>query len=260
MYLNAFIFLILCLSNSGAALSVDVNEIIESIPPNDRCDLEELFYSLVDDEAFGYTLFGDKPVSFGGYFKVTPWENYIELGQCHGLFWKKWEIWEKYKNQFDIHNFLLLKEAASSLSDRIILINKNTLIKTIENNLETFESILREKIDPAQFVSKIESGQISFFDSIQNNEMLLGICLDYGKRNARLFCQRGKIFKEDSMKPCGDYKRSLLRIQSIYFMADHDHAETQYLKEKYGRLRGIVSAIYAKGNFLQTTLSKLTAE
>jgi len=258
MYINTLIFLILFLSNIGSVLSLDVQEIIAKIPSNERRELERLFYKLIDNDTFGYTLFGDKPVSFGGYFTVTPWENYIELGQCDGLFWKKWEVWEKYKHLFEIHNFLILKEVGSSINDRIILINKNALIKAIENNLNTFESILGEKINPIQFLSKIEKGDISFFDSIQNNDMLLGLCLDYGKQNARIYCQRGKIFKYSSLKPCGDYKYSLLRIQSIYYMADFNHPDTEFINEKYKRLRGIISAIYAKGNFLQITLSKLT--
>src|SRR5262249_19654421 len=148
--------------------------------------------SLVNDSHFGYTLFGDKPVSIASYFKITPWENFIELGQCDEIFWKRWKIWEKYRDQFNIQNYLLLKENSLKV-DEILIINKRNFLDTVVNYLDVFETILKKKINPKEFLSEIEQCQVSFYDSIQNNEMLLGILLGYGKHNSFLFYQRQKI-------------------------------------------------------------------
>ncbi len=43
-------------------------------------------------------------------------------------------------------------------------------------------------------------------------------------------------------------------------MVDPKHSETKALEKKYKKLRGKISAIYARGDFLEITLSKLTSE
>jgi hypothetical protein len=60
--------------------------------------------------------------------------------------------------------------------------------------------------------------------------------------------------------PFGDYKYSPLMIQSVHFVADHTHPETIALQQKYREQRGKISAIYAKGNFLEITLTQLTSD
>lgn len=254
-----FIFFISLFIVASFIQAVNVNKLIEQIPLEDRENLERLFYQLIDDDHFGYTLFGDKPVSIGSYFKVTPWENYIELGQCDGVFWKNWGIWEKYKNQFDIKKYLIIKEESDFVYE-VVIINKNEFIKTISTHLNIFENILKKEINPILFLSEIEQGKISFSNSIQNNIVLLGICLGYGKNNSLFFSQKNKILNRNSLELCGDYNNSPLRIQSTYFMANHNNSETKTLQEKYKRLRGKISAIYAQGNFLEITLTQLTSD
>lgn len=250
-------FLLVFLSFAGVLSSTSLEKIVEKIPPEDRKTLEELFFSFVYGDNFGYTLFGDKAVALSACFKITPWENFLELGEWDGLFWKKWETWEKYKTLFPIREYILTREKSSFGAEFFFLINKKTFIGLLKNNLETFEAILKINIHPEQFISKIENGETSFLESINNSEMLLGMCLGYGKWNALLFSQRDKIFKNDCLKFFGSYERSLLRISSVHFMADPDHEETLHLKEKYDQLRGKLSAIYAKGNFFEITVEQL---
>ena len=241
-------------------IAKNTREIIEEIPLEDRKILEELFSILIIDDVFGYTLFGDKPVTIGSHFNSTPWENILELGQHDELFWKKWMIWEKYQNKFHMKNYLFFKEV-NSIVNEIIIINKHEFIKTINRNIQLFENILKKKINPFQLFEDINIGKYSFYDSIENHEMLLGILLGYGKHNALLLCQRGKIFKLDCLSSFAEYERgSLIRLGSFSFMVDDKHPETKYLKNNYASLRGKISAIYANGNFLEITLTQLTSD
>ncbi len=235
----------------------NTTEFIKNIPLEEQKELECLFYNLVNDSNFGYTLFGDKPVSIASYFKITPWENFIELGQCDEIFWQRWKIWEKYRNRFHIQNYLLLKEDSSNVNE-IFFINKKSFLDTLINHLDIFEAILKKKISPQKFLADIEERQISFYDSIQNNEILLGILLGYGKHNSFVFYQRQKILNKNCLNYYSN-KNQLLRINSLCFMVDDNHHETKSLKEKYQKLRGKLSVIYAKGNFLEITLAKLTS-
>lgn len=236
-----------------------LKEVLAKIPIEDYLELEDLFYVLVNHDHFAYTLFGDKPVSIGAYFKVTPWENVIELEQCDGVFWRKWAVWEKYKSQFKIKNYLFFKDT-SSIADEIVVINKKMFVKTIAKNLHVFEEIMREKINPEQFLEKIEQGKISFYESIQHNTILLGILLGYGKHNAMLFYQKNKICKQTCLSSFCRYPHSLSRIKFIGFMADHHHPETERLNKQYQKLHGKISVLYAKGNFLEVTLAQLISE
>lgn len=48
-----------------------VSEILKEAPLDDREDLEDLFSQLIYNNNFGYTLFGDKPVSLASFFNIT---------------------------------------------------------------------------------------------------------------------------------------------------------------------------------------------
>ncbi len=260
MNLNCLTLILLCLLlKTHLIQAANVKQMIENIPLEDRKDIEGLFYNLINDQPFSYTLFGDKPVSIASYFRVTPWENFIELGQCDEIVLKKWKVWEKYKNQFPMKNFFMFKESSSNFEE-IIFINKKAFLKTLINHLDIFEKILGKKIDPKNFLAKIGQGKVSFYDSIQSNEILLGIFFGYGKYNPILFSQRNKILKISCLYAF-DNNSSLQRIgSSIHFMADLNHPETKALQRKYQKLRGKISAIYAKGNFLEITLSELSSD
>lgn len=133
-----------------------------------------------------------------------------------------------------------------------------------------------------------ETGKFSSI--IQDNQMLWGILLGYGVHNSKLYYERTKLdefiyFEElpkipkmkplpsspfssieeeceyfySLLKPFGEYNYSPLIIRPVHFMADHNHPETEKLKNKYNKLRSKISAIYAQGDFLEITLSQLTS-
>jgi hypothetical protein len=267
-------FVIFFIFISYSLQGTNVSTILQEIPDKDRQEICSLFSFLVKEDHFAYTLFGDKAVSISGHFTLTPWENTLERIQSDAIFWKKWQTWEKYKNLFTFKNYLVLNENHPSKNlqvSHIIIINKKAFLKTVYQHLPLFESILGHKIVPEQLLSNIESGKASFRNSISNNEMLWGILLGYGKHNAILYNRRERDYFNNAvlsspaleystikLKGCGDYGYYPFLIGSVYFVGDLDHAETVALRQKYRKLRGEISAIYAKGDFLEITLSKLT--
>lgn len=129
----------------------------------------------------------------------------------------------------------------------------------LNNNLSIFEKILNKTIEPNNFLALIEKGEISFSESIQNNEILLGICLGYGENNSILYYLRNKILQNNYLDFFGDYNYSLMRINSLHFIANHQLEETKKLKTKYQNLRAKISEIYSRGEFLEITLSQLSS-
>lgn len=246
-------------------ISASVKEILDRIPQEEVEVLKHLF-TFLDGDHFAYTLFGDKPLSLSGDFTLTPWNNTLAGFSSGGVFWKRWEVWEKYKRFFPMKNYLLIKEPSKHVnSDNIILINKKEFIKIINKNLSLFQDILKKTIDPHELLSKLEKREITFRESIQDNELLWGILLGYGKHNAELYCRRlycKKILSDKKKKSCyfGDYSYSPLIEKAVHFIADPDHSETIILDKKYSEMRRRISSIYAKGDFLEITLSKLTED
>lgn len=238
--------------------SENIEQIIDKLSCQDREDLEKLFCYFIHQDHFAYTLFGDKPVSISGNFNMTPWENILEIHDSGEVMLKQWHVWEKYFNQFTFKNFILYKEV-NELTFKIILINKKFFLKTIEENTDIFENIIGKKIQPEIFLKDIEQHKVSFHESICNSEFLLGLLLGYGKHNALLFCQRGKIATYSCLKPFGDYNYSLIRMDPVHFMADYNHSNTKILQKKYEKQRENISIIFHDGHFLEKTLHQLTS-
>lgn len=253
--------------------AISVPDILKEIPKEDYERLNQLFSCLIKEDHFCYTLFGDKPVSLSSHFNITPWENIVErVNDRDEIFWKNWNVWEKYRTLFPMKKHLLIKEKNIKKNIiHIILINKSEFINIVKQNQKFFEMILGHKISPKELLKKIETGKIAFIDSINDNQALWGILLGYGKHNAILYNRRDRDYfnclalsdaalRHSSIKleGCGDYKYSPLIIGSVYFAGDTNYPETKALQKKYRELRGKISAIYAKDNFLEITLSKFT--
>lgn len=123
---------------------MDIASILRKIPQEDLEQINALFSTIFKSDHGTYTLFGDKPVSLSGHFTLTPWENTMERIDCYGgLFWKRWEVWEKYKHLFPFQSYLVLKEPSRfSKISNIIIINKKEFINTI-NQHEYYKSTRR---------------------------------------------------------------------------------------------------------------------
>lgn len=283
-------FTLLMLSHSHLFGNRPIKEILNIMSKSEKESLEKLFYTLFNGEHFIYTLFGDKPMSFTDYstklFDVDDVLSHHEL-----RFQNRWKVWKKYKYLFPMKHYLLIESLPNSKGDvNIYFINRQCFIDKVDEHLELFQNALGAHITGALLLEKIEENP-QLLSFISNHQILLGILLGYGKHNAQLFDQRNKLSpfvyrKEFPKIPTkiphpskgfsslkdefnsyfsvltlfGDPHYSPLLIQSIHFVADHTHPETMALQQKYRKMRSEISAIYAKGNFLETTLSKLTED
>ncbi|WP_068471249.1 hypothetical protein [Candidatus Protochlamydia phocaeensis] len=192
------------------------------------------------------------------------------------LFWKSWHVWKKYAPLFPSKHYLMILEPSKSKIasiSNIFLINRKEFVKVIKDNQKLFNKFLEQEVKAEELLANIESGKTSLAASIKDNQLLWGILLGYGKHNAMLYNKRERGYfdcttlshvamQKSSIKlePCGDYNYSPLIIESVNFVGDLNHPETIELTQKYQRQRGQISAIYAKGNFLEITLSQFTSD
>ena len=78
-----------------------------------------------------FTLFGDKPVTLAGDYTVTPYSNILYAHEnSGGIFWKNWEIWQKYQANFLLNDYLFIEEPSPKIQSltNLIFINKKALM------------------------------------------------------------------------------------------------------------------------------------
>lgn len=266
----------------------DLSLILKQIPKNELEDIRDLFNNLIYQNHFSYTLFGEKAVSISYCTISKPFEilrkhemNNQILSNVLGAKWEKWKV---IQPKFPIKNYLFLEEAIWSdhYLRYIILINRKKFINVFNKNSEIFQRELGYKTTAENLLTKIE--QLGDLRKVLNhNELLLGILLDYGKNNADFYNRRnqikilrdhyGHILVKDSsfvkelneqiaeitdiLQPCSEQDCELLFIPSIHFVGDAQSPETLALRQKYQAQREEITDIYAKGDLLEITLSKL---
>lgn len=291
--MTKYFFLVFCLI-SGIEYAQDVNNILSQIPEYDKQELSKLFHVLMDEDQFVYTLFGDKPVSLSGDFRVTPYEVTLSGLSSGGVFWKKWDIWKKHENKFRIQNYLFIEEPAYNRKDVhmtfLFFINKAAFVNVVNNNIHIFQDILGCNFTALGLLQSIEK-EHRFMSLIHCNEILLGILLGYDEHNAKLYARRMQLkkfitnkcfptlpekiplpskgfasieeeeeFLSHQLQPFSDNESIPYAIQPVQFAADFNHKETQLLKIKYSKLRTKISLLYAQNRlFLNVIFSKLAS-
>ena len=247
--------------------SSTVLDILKILPAEDRQDLTYLFHRVFLQQDGAYTIFGNKPVSSAASFLIPLWE--ATLMGYPVKFSKSWNTWLKYKHKFPMKKYVIVSEKytskkSGSVAIYVYVIDKIKFIKIINNNLSLFEAVLHKKIDPEKLLNDIETEKSSFLASINNNEMLFGILLGYGKHNASLY-EKSKLsrtarilFPEKVKLKCSDEETyHMMIVNPVQFMADLGHPETKALQKKYKNLRKRISDIYSQGDILEITLSQL---
>jgi len=268
---------------------------ISLIPKEDKLDLEIFFRHLICDDHIGYTLFGDKPISISGYYVHEPIEHVLWGRIPHISIDRLWKVWEKHRNRIKMKNYLWLNEPHSQdiPNLRIItVINKRAFLKVIHDNIDEFQRILGHDMTPDEFLDKVRSGNTSLFDLLHRNEVLYGILLGYGKKNAQFFDRRYLLMQHinrfhslipstyekyslrypknivnkslekeydslESRMEFFDLELKLSCFSSPHFIAIKNDEETAMLKIKYMDTHRQLIKSYSKGDFLKITFQRL---
>ncbi|PWU14973.1 MAG: hypothetical protein C5B45_03530 [Chlamydiae bacterium] len=257
--------------------------------------MEALLQSMIFEQDFGYTLFGDKPVSLAEYF-LNPSFDTIFFGKRGSLFpiAEAWSILEKNVLCHLQGNYLLLKQANHTKNFcpfQIIIINKSSFLQTVTEHLDLFCKLLEKKLDPKELLDEVIFNQRSLWDILKGNQALYGIVLGYGKKNSLAFKRRwelGQVFSFNHQNALSNplyYPRPSKRFSSSeeeyrYFEEQHDFfdirtsplsplippcfmimkdidIETKLLEKKYKKTFKKLIEIYAKGDFWSITLEHL---
>lgn len=98
-----------------------INELLETIPAEDRKTLEQFFQFLFLDNEFSYTLFGEKPITV----TIITAQPRLECAIEHLISEKGWEVWTRYQHLFPSSRFIVKRDIfGENLAITISLINK----------------------------------------------------------------------------------------------------------------------------------------
>lgn len=256
--------------------------------------MEALLQSMIFEQGFGYTLFGNKPVSLAGY-SLNPSFDTIFFSKRSSFFpiVEAWSLLEKNVLCHLQGNYILLKQVdrkKNCSTFQIIIINKSSFLQTVNEHLDLFCKLLEKKIDPKELLDEVILNQKSLWDILKGNQALYGIILGYGEKNSLAFKRRwelGQVFSfnyQNSLSNPPFYPPSKGFSSSEeeyrYFEEQHDFfdirtsplsplvppcfmimkdidIETKLLEKKYKKTFKQLIEIYAEGDFWSITLDRL---
>ena len=166
--------------------------------------MEALLQSMIFEQGFGYTLFGNKPVSLAGY-SLNPSFDTIFFSKRSSFFpiAEAWSLLEKNVLRHLQGNYILLKQVDRTKkcsTFQVIIINKSSFLQIVAEHLDLFCELLEKKIDPKALLDEVILNQKSLWDILKGNQALYGIILGYGKKNSLAFKRRWELGQVFSFK------------------------------------------------------------
>lgn len=184
-----FVFsFLLCIHFVEASDKINVIKELQGIPEKDKEGLSDFFEELIIQQgSFGYTVFGDKPISSAPYsIPGTLTARHLFFPTLiNGL-----ELWDTYSILFPSKNFVFKRDHSIQ---QLYLINRKATLKAIEDNLDLFQQILGPEISPKTLLAEIEQNDSIIRDVLQGHEGLFGILLGFGRENSLTFQRREEV-------------------------------------------------------------------
>jgi len=248
-------------------------------------ELKLLFHYLFSATEFGFTLFGDKPMSL-----CFPPVRSIHISTRDNLF-------KIHKNEdIDLYNALItfgklkLKDSYIFITEKnkygfpcsLFFINKEKFFHVFNENMDLFKKVYGQKISPESFIVSLQTKD-NFIDEFFEQHALLGILLGYGRHNAELFERRHPLFGRRKIpytiypKPTAPFlsleeelcffKKKLqlvqpnrfefLKISKVNFAADPESLETAQLCKHYALIHRELTRLFSCDNWFEILLEKL---
>ncbi len=280
---NKKIGVLLCLSLGAFFLTGSALPETCLLSASERIELNSFFRLLFQRSEFGYTLFGQKPMSFYSYFIQLPPECLMFGSFSDPRIEKHYLTYDKYKDRFSFENYIILdqlcisnKFPTSGAVRDILIINKRAFAATVNEHLSLFKEKLGQVVCAESLLKAIESGKNVLLDVLNEDELLWGILLGYGDHNAEIYARREALKNGKAIAPSPIYSSLEEELNAIddllmgftheyfidlislpMFMCDPNHIETRMLKKKYQQVQEHLRAVYNSPDFFDLVLRQL---
>jgi hypothetical protein len=251
-------------------------------------DLKLLFHELFADNELGYTLFGDKPMSF-----CFPSTSVIAFSIKDHIFkiYKRGTLpifnalpaWNAVKQLKNCGNYIFITHERNGFPESVFLINKTRFLHVLSENIDVLKKTYGCKVTAESFLTDLINKKIEIEELFQQH-LLLGILLGYGRHNAELFQQREELLvgKKQvpfliSQKPSKRFSSTekelelldqkllltytkntqLLLVKPVNFVADQQSLETRLLVNHYELLHKELTALFLSEDWFPLILEKI---
>lgn len=276
--MKIFFFLIIL------SLAPHLHSGLSDIPEGEMKDIKYFFDDLIVNHDFAYTIFGSKPMSLADMCLKMPSNlPILKHLKARFLFMKakrSLAAWYKYRHEFAFKDFIFLDQEHDLFDCLVlVLINKQNMLNVLHQHISIFRRELGESFTPEFFLEKIEKREMSLGKATHDSDLLLGIMLGYGERNATLFQERFDLLRaiskrKENLPPNVTLNSKLDTIEAqlgdfsefeedpiippLYFLADTSHPETKTLKQKYTQDKIAIEKLMRKPSFIDKVLQRLT--
>ncbi len=193
-------------------------ELLQKLSPTERKFLSCLCKELLFTSTFGYTLFGNKPLSCTSDGSLSVLD--------HRFFFLKFALplLSKYEKNLNSQKFLVLLEENQEMP-WIYLVNKRDFLRVVRENLTIFQEVLRTDITPEGLLRDIEEKKCTLGSAIQRNHALFGILFGFGTHNALAFDRRSQFenfIHNQGFPPWKDpSQQNLVDMNEVFLLNDN---------------------------------------
>jgi hypothetical protein len=161
---------------------------LRTLSEEDRKVLSLLSENILCRTDWGYTLFGDKPMSSisvrNEWARREPLKHLIDLAT---------PLLKRYGHVLHDRNFVVHIERSPEVTT-YYLINKKSFLQTVQKNIDLFRNWHKKELTPRQLFDLARDDTSIFEDICKKSQALFGILFGYGTQNALTFERRAQIF------------------------------------------------------------------
>lgn len=237
---------------------------LEKLNPQETNDLRDFFKTLFFNSSFGYTIFGNKPMSIEIITlksNIPDIENSeykkFEYIQLFSKLENGWNVWNNHFKHLPHKNFSLISYP-SILGENnleISIINHKFFLIAVDENLNLFQKSIGRKLNSREILDEYIRGEGEVFQTIQSDHLLFGILLGYGRDNSQAFSENTKLV------PFIDFEHlnyeNMDKIFLPNFQVIENSKETESLRKNFSQQREQINEIYQSEYFLHLILEKI---
>lgn len=207
-------------SRISVAQQANIEAKLSCLSDYERTDLENLFGYLFYFDQCSYPLFGSKPMSIGRL-----------LEDEHAV--NGWAAWKKIAPGFNSEQFVV-NDYVYNGKTFVLIANLELVEKVYKENKVLFDEAFNGCIGLEALKSCLRERN-ELFEELLGNDLVLGLLLGYGAKNAQLYCEKSMLLKPFSSGHPLNYAFS--KIMPPCFACDPNSEETLELKNRYKRER-----------------------
>lgn len=203
-----------------------IEKTLALLTSEERKNVQDLFEHLFFFDQCSYPLFGTKPISIG---RILPTRKAK----------KGWEAWKKIAPFFHSEKFII-REHVFQGHKFILVANLDEVEKTYNRNRAAFEQAFGHRLT-SDLLKACIIEENALFQEVMHNDLIVGILLGYGARNAQIFSE-GKEEKL-ALKPFSQGHPILYYFSPVmppFFVCDPDSEETLELQHRYKKERKLM--------------------